>query len=139
MAKKTSKSKTLPIYVLNGPNLNLLGSREPEIYGTHHPGRDRKGLRAARAKSHGFAIVFRQSNQEGELVDLIQEARSKAAGVILNAAGYTHTSVAMLDALQDAEAAGDRSASVQPGAARGISATHPMSRWPPPASSPAWR
>ena len=73
-----------------------------------------------RAKSHGLSIVFLQSNKEGELVEFLQEARSHAAGVILNAAGYTHTSVAILDALQMLKPAGDRSASFQSGAARGI-------------------
>lgn len=99
MAKKTSKSNTLPIYIINGPNLNLLGTREPEIYGRTTLG-EVETLCAARAKSHGLSIVFLQSNKEGELVEFLQEARSMASGVILNAAGYTHTSVAILDALQ---------------------------------------
>ena len=99
MAKKTSKSKTLSIYIINGPNLNLLGTREPEIYGRTTLG-EVETLCAARAKSHGLSIVFLQSNKEGELVEFLQEARSMASGVILNAAGYTHTSVAILDALQ---------------------------------------
>ena len=99
MAKKTSKSNLLPIYIINGPNLNLLGTREPEIYGRTTLG-EVETLCAARAKSHGFSIVFLQSNKEGELVEFLQEARSMASGVILNAAGYTHTSVAILDALQ---------------------------------------
>ena len=99
MAKKTSKSKTLPIYIINGPNLNLLGTREPEVYGRTTLG-EVETLCAARAKSHGLSIVFLQSNKEGELVEFLQEARSMASGVILNAAGYTHTSVAILDALQ---------------------------------------
>ncbi|MBI1197130.1 MAG: type II 3-dehydroquinate dehydratase [Phenylobacterium sp.] len=88
-----------PIYVLSGPNLNLLGTREPEIYG-HQTLDDVRGLCEARAKSFGFEIVFRQSNHEGELVDWIQEAREKAAAVVLNPAGYGHTSVAILDALK---------------------------------------
>ncbi|HEX4370476.1 MAG TPA: type II 3-dehydroquinate dehydratase [Rhizomicrobium sp.] len=99
MAKNTSKSKTLPIYIINGPNLNLLGTREPEIYGRTTLG-EVETLCAARAKSHGLSTVFLQSNKEGELVEFLQEARSMASGVILNAAGYTHTSVAILDALQ---------------------------------------
>lgn len=99
MAKNTSKTKSLPIYIINGPNLNLLGTREPEIYGRTTLGEIEK-LCAARAKSHGLDIVFVQSNKEGELVEFLQEARSVAAGVIINAAGYTHTSVAILDALQ---------------------------------------
>jgi 3-dehydroquinate dehydratase-2 len=99
MAKNTSKTKPLPIYIINGPNLNLLGTREPEIYGRTTLGEIEK-LCAARAKNHGLDIVFLQSNKEGELVEFLQEARSVAAGVIINAAGYTHTSVAILDALQ---------------------------------------
>lgn len=87
-----------PIYVLNGPNLNLLGQREPEVYGsdTLSDVRDRA---VARAQQHGHEIEFRQSNTEGELVDWIQEGREKAAGIIINAGAYTHTSVAILDAL----------------------------------------
>jgi 3-dehydroquinate dehydratase-2 len=88
-----------PIYVLSGPNLNLLGTREPEIYG-HQTLDDVRGLCEARAKSLGYEVVFRQSNHEGELVDWIQEAREKAAAVVLNPAAYGHTSVAILDALK---------------------------------------
>ena len=99
MAKKQSKSKTLPIHILNGPNLNLLGSREPAIYGTATLGDVQKAC-AVRAKKYGFAILFKQSNKEGELVEFIQAARGKASAVIINAAAYTHTSVAVLDALK---------------------------------------
>src|ERR1700722_7119616 len=99
MAKKTNNSKTLPIHILNGPNLNLLGSREPEIYGKTTLAQIEKSCRA-RARRHGFSILFAQSNKEGELVEMIQAARSEAAAVILNAAAYTHTSVAVLDALK---------------------------------------
>ncbi len=90
------------VYVLNGPNLNLLGQREPEIYGreTLDDLRARTEKAAAAVK---LAVDFRQSNSEGEIVDWIQEARSKAKGIILNAGGYTHTSVAILDALHAAE------------------------------------
>jgi len=87
-----------PIYVLNGPNLNLLGSREPEVYGKDTLN-DVKAKCEAKAKAFGFAIDFRQSNHEGELVAWIQEARTDAAGLIVNAGGFTHTSIAMLDAL----------------------------------------
>lgn len=87
------------VYVLNGPNLNLLGTREPEIYGHATLGDVEKLCRAA-AKSHGFTVEFRQSNHEGEIVDWIQEAAAKkAVGLIINPAGYTTTSVAILDAL----------------------------------------
>jgi len=99
MAKKTNNSKTLPIHILNGPNLNLLGSREPEIYGKTTLAQIEKSCRA-RATAHGFSILFAQSNKEGELVEMIQAARTGASAVILNAAAYTHTSVAVLDALK---------------------------------------
>jgi len=87
-----------PIYVLNGPNLNLLGQREPEVYG-HATLDDVRDRAAARAGQFSLDIEFRQSNTEGELVDWIQEARSKASGLVINAGAYTHTSVAILDAL----------------------------------------
>jgi 3-dehydroquinate dehydratase-2 len=99
VAKSGNKNKTLPIYVLNGPTLNLLGTREPEIYGRMTLAEIGK-LTAARAKTHGLSVVFRQSNHEGELVDWIQEARTKSCGVVLNAAAYTHTSLAIHDALK---------------------------------------
>ena len=86
------------ILILNGPNLNLLGTREPEIYG-----RDSLADIEAQCRRHaqrrGLAVDFRQSNLEGELVGWVQEARGHAAGIIVNAAGYTTTSVALLDAL----------------------------------------
>jgi len=88
-----------PIYVLNGPNLNLLGSREPEIYG-HLTLAEIEQACAARAGQLGRGIVFRQSNIEGELVDWLQEARDKAVAVVLNAGAYTHTSVALHDAIK---------------------------------------
>jgi 3-dehydroquinate dehydratase II len=87
------------IYVINGPNLNLLGTREPETYGRATLA-DIEKLCAESAKRHGYFIEFRQSNREGELVDWIQEAgKNKAAGIVINAAGYTSTSIAILDAL----------------------------------------
>jgi 3-dehydroquinate dehydratase-2 len=88
-----------PIYVLNGPNLNLLGTREPEIYG-HATLADIERVCVERARQLGRDIVFRQSNIEGELVDWLQEARDKAAAVVLNAGAYTHTSVAIHDAIK---------------------------------------
>ncbi|MGH1378598.1 MAG: type II 3-dehydroquinate dehydratase [Alphaproteobacteria bacterium] len=87
------------ILILNGPNLNMLGVREPEIYG-HHTLSDIEGLCADKAKSLGFGADCRQSNHEGELVTWIQEARDLFDGVIINAAAYTHTSVAIHDALK---------------------------------------
>jgi 3-dehydroquinate dehydratase-2 len=87
------------IYVLNGPNLNLLGTREPNIYGRTTLA-DVEALCRETAKAHGLAVEFRQSNLEGEIVNAVQEAMSKkAAGIIINPAGYTTTSVAILDAL----------------------------------------
>lgn len=91
-----------PIYVLNGPNLNLLGTREPEIYGRATLD-DAQAQATDEADRLGFDIVFRQSNHEGEIVDWIQEARDQAAAVIINAGAYTHTSVAILDALLGSE------------------------------------
>jgi len=86
-----------PIYVLNGPNLNLLGTREPEIYGSRTLA-DIERMCADRAKEQG--VVFRQTNREGELVDWLQEAGREGCGVVLNAAAYTHTSVALHDAIK---------------------------------------
>jgi 3-dehydroquinate dehydratase-2 len=87
------------IYVLNGPNLNMLGVREPQKYGSATL-KDVETLCVDTAKRFGLDMVFRQSNIEGELVTFIQEARlNKAAGIVINPAAYTHTSVAILDAL----------------------------------------
>jgi 3-dehydroquinate dehydratase-2 len=90
-------SKTLPVYVLNGPNLNLLGTREPEVYGSTTLPEIGKMV-SARARTMGLTVVFRQSNHEGELIDWIQECRTKGSGLILNAGALTHTSVALHDA-----------------------------------------
>ena len=88
-----------PIYVLNGPNLNLLGVREPHIYGQTTLD-DIAQACTDLARALGFAVEFRQSNHEGQLVDWIQEARTEAAAVVINPAAYGHTSVALLDALK---------------------------------------
>lgn len=89
------------LYVLNGPNLNLLGVREPDIYG-HETLADVEALcvRAAKAVSGDATVVFRQTNHEGELVEGVHEAREKASALVINPAGYGHTSVALLDALK---------------------------------------
>ena len=88
------------IYVLNGPNLNLLGTREPQIYGRAKL-KDVEALCRKTARNYKLDIEFRQSNLEGELVNWIQEAGAKkATGIVLNPAGYTTTSVAILDALK---------------------------------------
>ncbi|MEM1106365.1 MAG: type II 3-dehydroquinate dehydratase [Pseudomonadota bacterium] len=86
-----------PIYVLGGPNLNLLGMREPEIYGRVTLG-ELEAL--VRRQPGGDGAIFRQTNHEGELVDWIQEAGQSGSALILNAAAYTHTSVAVHDALK---------------------------------------
>ncbi len=91
-----------PIYVLNGPNLNLLGVREPHIYGADTLA-DVQARCETRAAASGLKVVFRQSNQEGELIEWVQEARSKASALVINPAGYGHTSVALLDALKTLE------------------------------------
>ena len=89
--------ETLSLYVLNGPNLNLLGEREPDIYG-------RETLADIQAMCEASAgntpVVFRQSNHEGELIDWVHEARKHGSALVLNPAGYGHTSVALLDALK---------------------------------------
>ena len=90
---------TKPIYILNGPNLNLLGEREPEIYGSETL-KDIEQKTTARSKELGLSVVFKQSNSESQLIDWVQEARTKASGIIINAGAYSHTSVALLDALQ---------------------------------------
>jgi len=89
---------TTKIMILNGPNLNMLGTREPEIYGSETLG-DVEATCKQRAEQLGATVDFRQSNVEGELVTWIQEGRTTAQGIIINAAAYTHTSVAILDAL----------------------------------------
>jgi 3-dehydroquinate dehydratase II len=99
---ESAPSTAKPVYILNGPNLNLLGTREPDIYG-------RETLPALemrcreRASELGFGIIFRQSNIEGEIVNWIQDARLDGIGIIINAAAYTHTSVAIHDALKSAD------------------------------------
>ncbi len=87
------------ILILNGPNLNMLGLREPEIYGSSTL-KDVEDLCIATSSELGFSMDFRQSNHEGELVTWIQEAREEFNGLIFNAAAYTHTSVAIHDALK---------------------------------------
>ena len=88
----------MKILVLNGPNLNLLGQREPDVYGRTTLADIEQKVRA-RASTLGAEIDFRQSNNEGELVGWIQEARDKFDAIVLNAAAYTHTSVALRDAI----------------------------------------
>ena len=87
------------ILIINGPNLNMLGIREPEIYGTATYA-DLCGLIEAHAKKLGVAVTLYQSNHEGALVDAIQQAYGKQDGIVINPGAYTHTSVALLDALK---------------------------------------
>lgn len=89
-------SKT--IYILNGPNLNLLGKRQPEIYG-HETLADVEKQCSEVGKGFGLSVKLLQSNREGDLIDWIHEARDKAAGIIINPGALTHTSIAILDAL----------------------------------------
>lgn len=86
------------ISILNGPNLNLLGERQPEVYGRETLA-DLEGACRAEAAQLGLQVEFRQTNHEGELVGWVQDSRKTAAGLILNAGAYTHTSIALLDAL----------------------------------------
>ena len=88
-----------PIFVLNGPNLNLLGTREPHIYGADSLDDLHKRCEV-RAKALGYAVVFRQSNKEGELVDWLNEAGAGASAVVINPAAYGHTSIAIYDAIK---------------------------------------
>lgn len=92
----------MKILFLNGPNLNLLGTRQPEVYGRTTLA-DIEAMVRERAGGLGAEIEFRQTNHEGELVTWIQQARGKVAAIVLNAAAYTHTSVALRDAITAAE------------------------------------
>ena len=109
----------MKVLFLNGPNLNLLGQRQPEIYGTT----TLADIEAATRTHAGdrAEVEFRQSNLEGELVNWIQEAVEEAAAVVLNAAGYTHTSVAIRDAIRH-DGAGHRNSPLQYPCPRRVSA-----------------
>jgi 3-dehydroquinate dehydratase-2 len=104
LAKKAARrpSATKPVLVLNGPNLNMLGKRQPQIYGRETLADVEKACRIE-ALRLGLTVDFAQSNHEGVLVDLIQAAREKNSAIVINAGAYTHTSVALLDALNAAE------------------------------------
>jgi 3-dehydroquinate dehydratase II len=92
------------VYVLNGPNLNLLGKRQPHIYG-HETLADVEADCRKVARDHGLELRFHQSNREYEIIDWIHEARETAGGIVINPAAFTHTSVAILDALNTFEGA----------------------------------
>ncbi|WP_044872420.1 type II 3-dehydroquinate dehydratase [Pseudomonas sp. LFM046] len=93
---------TRTVLVLNGPNLNMLGTREPAAYG-HETLADISALCSRTAAGLGFEVDFRQTNHEGELIDWIHQARGRCAGILINPAAWTHTSVAIRDALVAAE------------------------------------
>ncbi len=93
---------TISILILNGPNLNLLGTRQPEVYG-HTTLADVETMCAEKAETLGIKIDFRQSNHEGTLVDWIHEAKGKHDGIVINAGAYTHTSIALMDAIASVE------------------------------------
>ena len=99
IAQSREDKMSKPIFILNGPNLNLLGQREPEIYGRVTLEEVREKCEA-RAKSLGREIDFRQTNFEGTLIESVHEARQKACGIIINPAGWTFTSIALLDSLK---------------------------------------
>ena len=98
MTEATTAAGRGTILVINGPNLNLLGTREPEKYGTSTLA-DVEQLAATAAQAHGFTVECVQSNHEGVLLDVIHAARGTAVGIVLNAGAFTHTSVALRDAL----------------------------------------
>ena len=102
MTAPEADSKSRTILVLNGPNLNLLGQRQPEIYGAETLA-DVEVRCRAEAESHGLALAFHQSNAEHALIDWIHAYRVGSAGIVLNAGAYTHTSIAILDALNTCE------------------------------------
>ena len=87
------------IHIINGPNLNMLGIREPEVYGTSTYA-DLCALIEAHAAKQGVSVTLYQSNHEGDLVDAIQQAWGKQDGIVINPGAYTHTSIALLDALK---------------------------------------
>jgi 3-dehydroquinate dehydratase-2 len=98
-----SQSASLPLVaVLNGPNMNMLGLRQPHVYGSDTLD-DVEQLCAETGEALGLAIDFRQTNSEGELISWVQECRGRAAGIVINPAGYTTTSIALMDALLASE------------------------------------
>jgi len=101
-AARRPSARKKPVLVLNGPNLNMLGKRQPEIYGRETLADVEQACRAEAARL-GLTLEFAQSNHEGVLVDLIQAARDKNSAIVINAGAYTHTSVALRDAIAAVE------------------------------------
>ncbi len=103
MSPASLSPPSLPLVaVLNGPNMNMLGLRQPQLYGSATLD-DVEALCAETAEQLGLAIDFRQTNGEGELISWVQECRDRAAGIIINPAGFTTTSIALMDALLAAD------------------------------------
>jgi 3-dehydroquinate dehydratase-2 len=102
MPQSIGRPETNLVFMLNGPNLNLLGKRQPEIYGRETLA-DVEAACRKQASGLGLEIRFHQSNREYEIIDWIHEAREVAAGIVINPAAFTHTSVAILDALKTFE------------------------------------
>src|SRR5690606_6805574 len=98
LASRDDAAMALPLLILNGPNLNMLGVRQPEVYGRQTLA-DIEAECRARASQHGLHLEFRQTNSEAELLGWVQGARGTASAVIINPAAFTHTSIALLDAL----------------------------------------
>lgn len=94
-----ANSQNIRVFVINGPNLNLLGIRAPDIYGRETLA-DVEAMLDAKAAGLGAKLSFYQSNHEGQLIDWIHAARTEADGIIINAGGYTHTSIALRDAIE---------------------------------------
>ncbi len=90
------------ILIINGPNLNLLGEREPDVYG-HKTLTDIEAECRTLAEEHNFSLTSKQSNHEGELIDIIQEARKSVSGIVINPGAYSHTSVALRDAISSVD------------------------------------
>ncbi|MEV8566902.1 type II 3-dehydroquinate dehydratase [Streptomyces sp. NPDC051322] len=102
MPNHTGTAPGIPVLVLNGPNFNLLGLREPAVYGKDTLA-DVEELCRSAANAHGLRADCRQSNHEGGLIDAVHEARTAHRGIVINPAGYSHTSVALRDALAAVE------------------------------------
>ena len=132
---EADRREPTPILLLSGPNLNLLGEREPEIYGTTTLA-DLVELATKTAAEHGYELEHVQSNHEGDLVDAIHGARGRCAAVVINAGAFTHYSFALADALATFDGREGRAAHLEPGSARALAprlrdlAVHDRAPWP---------